>query len=118
MRKTSLLDLLYLPYCLLFCLSVNAQLGLEKCSLKTYEELRAMGYEPVRAHNVVGDGITDDTAAIQEAINTANASRKAVYFHPGTYLVSKTLIVEQNLFVSKPTRRRRLLIPRSNNIGK
>tara|TARA_R110002051_G_scaffold176966_1_gene246952 strand:- start:201 stop:2936 length:2736 start_codon:yes stop_codon:yes gene_type:complete len=100
MRKTSLLDLLYLPYCLLFCLSVNAQLGLEKCSLKTYEELRAMGYEPVRAHNVVGDGITDDTAAIQEAINTANASRKAVYFHPGTYLVSKTLIVEQNLFVS------------------
>lgn len=90
---------LFLLVFALFCLLGRAQLGSTNCDLKTDAQLRDMGYEPVRAHNAIGDGITDDTEAIQAAIIVANANRKAVYFHPGTYLVSNTLIVEQDLFV-------------------
>ena len=61
------------------------------------EELRAIGYEPVRAHGAVGDGVADDTDAIQAAIDEANRIRRSVYFHPGEYLVSRTLEVHQDI---------------------
>lgn len=60
------------------------------------EELLAVGYEPVRAHGATGDGETDDTAAIQSAIDTANRERHVVYFHPGEYLISDTLWLRQD----------------------
>ncbi|WP_034042162.1 glycosyl hydrolase family 28-related protein [Wocania ichthyoenteri] len=90
---------LVLLFFILFCFSVNAQLGSSNCNLKTDEQLNDMGYETVRAHGAVGDGFTDDTVAIQAAIIASNSSRKAVYFHPGTYLVSSTLIIEQDLYI-------------------
>jgi Pectate lyase superfamily protein len=40
-----------------------------------------------------GDGTTDDTAAIQAAINTAATTGGTVYLPPGTYLVSSPLTV-------------------------
>ncbi|NYF52324.1 glycoside hydrolase family 55 protein [Tunturiibacter gelidoferens] len=53
----------------------------------------------VKTYGAVGDGVTDDTAAIQKALSDgrSNASGdyygvpKALYFPPGTYLVSNTL---------------------------
>ncbi|CAB4126879.1 Pectate lyase superfamily protein [uncultured Caudovirales phage] len=42
----------------------------------------------VKDFGAVGDGVTDDTAAIQAAITYVGASGAAVYFPAGTYLVS------------------------------
>ena len=42
-------------------------------------------------YGAVGDGLTDDTAAIQHAINDGDG---AIEFPRGTYLISKSLIVE------------------------
>jgi Pectate lyase superfamily protein len=46
----------------------------------------------VTAYGAKGDGATDDTAAIQAAINAACAlsNRPTVFFPPGSYLVSQT----------------------------
>jgi len=38
-----------------------------------------------------GDGVTDDTAAIQKALSDIMGQHKILYFPEGTYLVSKTL---------------------------
>lgn len=46
----------------------------------------------VRDFGAVGDGITDDTLAFQQAL-TAHAS---VYVPTGTYLISQTLVIKQN----------------------
>jgi hypothetical protein len=56
----------------------------------------------VRAYGAQGDGITDDTAAIQRAINDSylkqvsntehvNQSRKAIWFPAGAYMISDSL---------------------------
>ena len=44
----------------------------------------------VKDFGAVGDGVTDDTAAIQSAINTIGAS-KAIYFPAGTYKITSTI---------------------------
>lgn len=49
-------------------------------------------WENVRSHGALGDGKTDDTAAIEKALAAANAAGKhTVYFPQGTYKVSRTL---------------------------
>ena len=53
----------------------------------------------IKTYGAVGDGVTDDTAAIQAALSDGRPSAtqdynglpKALYFPPGTYLVSNTL---------------------------
>lgn len=47
----------------------------------------------VKAYGAKGDGVTDDTTAIQQAID-ANANG-AVAFPPGTYLISDTIKINQ-----------------------
>lgn len=42
-------------------------------------------------YDAVGDGVTDDTDAIQEALNYAEESGLPLYFPTGTYLVSSTI---------------------------
>lgn len=43
----------------------------------------------VKEHGVVGDGVTDDTKAIQEILNEY---RGIIYFPEGTYMISDTLV--------------------------
>ena len=38
-----------------------------------------------------GDGKTDDTQAIQEAINYCSINKFTLKFHPGTYIISDTI---------------------------
>jgi hypothetical protein len=41
----------------------------------------------------VGDGVADDTAAVQAAINAAAATHKPLYLSPGNYKITSTLMV-------------------------
>ncbi|KUI53426.1 Glucan 1,3-beta-glucosidase [Cytospora mali] len=56
-----------------------------------YESLSASDFVSVRSSGAVGNGATDDTAALQSAINSAVASGKVVYIDYGLYLVTSTL---------------------------
>lgn len=48
----------------------------------------------VKDFGAVGDGVADDTAAIQAAVNAAGAAGGGtVYFPAGTYLVSSTILI-------------------------
>lgn len=40
-----------------------------------------------------GDGVTDDTVAVQTALTQANSTNKRLYFPQGTYIISSTLVV-------------------------
>lgn len=51
-------------------------------------------YVDVKAHyGAVGDGVADDTAAIQAAVDSLNLAGGTVFFPPGTYLISSPGIV-------------------------
>lgn len=52
----------------------------------------------VKMHGVVGDGMTDDTDAIQSLINSAK-SGDVLYFPTGTYLISSGLIINHKQIV-------------------
>jgi parallel beta-helix repeat protein len=51
------------------------------------------GVVNVRDFRATGDGVTDDTAAIRQALAAALRSKGTMYFPPGTYLISDTLMV-------------------------
>jgi hypothetical protein len=53
----------------------------------TAEQLQGYIVNSVKYYGAVGDGITDDTGAIQSAINTG----LPFYFPPGVYLITQTL---------------------------
>jgi hypothetical protein len=48
----------------------------------------AFAFEDVTSHGATGNGFTDDTVAIQNAINAIPATGGAIYFPPGTYIIS------------------------------
>lgn len=47
----------------------------------------------VKAFGAVGDGVTDDTEAIQKAVGAANAVPGVVFFPAGTYILNNPITV-------------------------
>ena len=59
----------------------------------TYQALNDFYMPTVKAYGAKGDGVTDDTVAIQKAID-ANVNG-AIAFPPGTYLINDTIKINQ-----------------------
>jgi hypothetical protein len=55
-------------------------------------------YVNVKSYGAVGDGETDDTEAIQDAIDACSTAGIALYLSEGTYLISDTLLIRSNLY--------------------
>ncbi|CAA9966542.1 hypothetical protein CFE70_009932 [Pyrenophora teres f. teres 0-1] len=62
-------------------------------SKPTYETLTTGDFISARGAGATGDGRTDDTQAVQNAINSAVSQGKVVYFEHGTYKVTNTIYV-------------------------
>jgi len=79
-----------------------------------------MKYLPGPVYNVIGygakgDGVRDDTIAIQKAVNAAGANGGGVvFFPPGIYLVSSTITISQQYVKLKGSGRYTTIIQRSN----
>lgn len=58
-------------------------------------------YFDVKAYGALGNGVNNDTAAIQEAIDTAHANGGGIVFFPnGTYLIDFALVVYPHITLS------------------
>jgi hypothetical protein len=57
----------------------------------------------VKGFGAKGDGITDDTQAIQAALSRAAATHSRVVFPPGTYLISGPIRTNPALNINRPT---------------
>ncbi|UKZ56764.1 hypothetical protein TrVGV298_010605 [Trichoderma virens] len=57
-----------------------------------YETLSSSSIISVKDHGAVGDGVTDDTAAINSALALAT-TENLIYFPAGSYIVTSTIIV-------------------------
>lgn len=54
------------------------------------------GVVSVKSYGAIGDGVHDDTSAIQAAINGYVGSRHLIYFPDGTYLISAATLTLPN----------------------
>ena len=61
-----------------------------------YETVPVSQFLSARSVGARGDGVTDDTAALQSAISTASTSNKILFVDAGTYKVTSTLNVPGN----------------------
>ncbi len=101
-----------LVFCLFLLVAAAAAAPPAGCSANGtwwYDEpstKHGVGYKKVRAFGAKGDGVTDDTAAILSALTTGRqpvyttATPTAVYFPPGTYIVSASLPLYMYTFLS------------------
>lgn len=64
-----------------------------------YENVPASSFVSVKSAGAEGDGITDDTAAIQAIFDSASASQ-IIYFDHGAYLVTNTIRVPANIKIT------------------
>jgi glucan 1,3-beta-glucosidase len=58
-----------------------------------YQNLAVSQFSSVRSAGAKGDGVTDDSAAIQSIINSATAAGNIVYFDCGIYKVTTTISI-------------------------
>lgn len=65
-------------------------------SKPNYATVPVSQFSSTRTAGAIGNGIADDTIALQQAINAASLSGKILFFDAGTYRVIKTLYVPRN----------------------
>lgn len=58
-----------------------------------YKALASSSFLSVRSYGATGNGNTDDTAAVQRALNAAAAGDLICYFDAGTYVVTSTITI-------------------------
>lgn len=58
-----------------------------------YQTVPVTSFMSVRSAGATGNGVTDDTTALQNVINSATAAGNIVYFDAGTYLVTSTITI-------------------------
>lgn len=74
----------------------NAATALQAIPL---QQLTAAVTVSVKTSGAKGDGVTDDTAAIQAAANAILASGSILLFPPGVYVLNTTILVPSNTLV-------------------
>jgi glucan 1,3-beta-glucosidase len=62
-------------------------------SKPSYAEYPVSEFMSVRTHGAKGDGVTDDTAALQRAIDAATADGKILFVDAGTYCVTRKIVI-------------------------
>ena len=55
------------------------------------------GYLSAREYGAVGDGVTDDTDALERLFEDAFELKKAAFFEPGTYLIRRSLTLRTGM---------------------
>jgi glucan 1,3-beta-glucosidase len=95
--------------------SVDPSEGIERSTENTaaskfwFENIKRSGntvFRNVKDLGAKGDGVTDDTAAIQTAIRGRSTTRSVIYFPAGTYLVSSGLKANSySVFLGDPINR-------------
>ena len=58
-----------------------------------YQTSPVTSFSSVRSAGASGNGVTDDTTALQNIINSATAAGHIVFFDAGTYRITSTLII-------------------------
>lgn len=64
-----------------------------------YQSYAASAFVSVKSAGAKGDGVTDDTAAIQKAMNSIS-SGQILYFDHGAYIVTSTIQVPANIKIT------------------
>jgi hypothetical protein len=64
-----------------------------------YEQYPVTSFVSVKSQGAAGDGVTDDTNAIQNAMNNLQ-SGEILYFDHGAYVVTKTINVPNNIMMT------------------
>jgi hypothetical protein len=81
---------------------------------------RLRDFVSVKDFGAVGDGVTDDTAAIQAAIDHCATAGRTVYFPAGTYNISAPLVLDNDVGSSRLVsegRNRASIVKTTNTVG-
>lgn len=71
--------------------------------MNTYEfELNEKGYLDVRKFGAIGDGLHDDTASVQRAIDEAAVSGLPIHLLPGNYSVGELILHPGSVITAEP----------------
>ncbi|KAK6512918.1 hypothetical protein TWF506_009080 [Arthrobotrys conoides] len=62
-------------------------------SSSPYRSFKPSDFISLRSRGIKGDGISDDTAKIQQAFNLAASSNRPIFVDYGIYIVTRTLII-------------------------
>lgn len=61
-----------------------------------YNDLPLSAFQSTRSSGCIGDGVADDTYALQQVINNAAAARAILFWDAGVYRVTSTLTMPPN----------------------
>ena len=77
----------------------NAQEAIFECLKSQYRQYVSLSFISVKSKGVKNDKITDNTAIIQLALNSA-ITDQIIYFNHGAYIVLSTVKVSKNIKIN------------------